>query len=166
MSDLLDRPVQIREGEELDLVRLEPYLRAQFPNETGRLIVRQFPSGHSNLTYSVKIGEREFVLRRPPFGSKVKSAHDMSREFRVLAKLHAVYPPAPEVLAFCEDESVLGAPFYVMQPIHGIILRKNLPREINLAPEKARQLNESLIDNLIRLHQVDYAAASLSELGK
>jgi aminoglycoside phosphotransferase (APT) family kinase protein len=166
MSDLLDHPVQIRQGEELDLARLEPYLRAQFPNETGGLIVRQFPSGHSNLTYSVKIGEREFVLRRPPFGSKVKSAHDMSREFRVLAKLHAVYPPAPEVLAFCEDESVLGAPFYVMQPIHGIILRKNLPREINFAPEKARQLNESLIDNLIRLHQVDYAAASLSDLGK
>ena len=166
MSDLLDHPVQIRQGEELDLARLEPYLRAQFPGETGGLIVRQFPSGHSNLTYSVKIGEREVVLRRPPFGSKVKSAHDMSREFRVLAKLHAVYPPAPEVLAFCEDESVLGAPFYVMQPIHGVILRKNLPPEINFAPEKARQLNASLIDNLIRLHQVDYAAAGLSDLGK
>ena len=73
MSDLLDHPVQIREGEELDLARLEPYLRAQFPDETGGLIVRQFPSGHSNLTYSVKIGEREFVLRRPPFGSNLRS---------------------------------------------------------------------------------------------
>ena len=166
MSDLLDHPAKIRQGEELDVAKLAPYLRTQFPQETGALDVRQFPSGHSNLTYSVKIGSREFVFRRPPFGSKVKSAHDMSREFRVLAKLHAVYPPAPEVLAFCDDESVLGAPFYVMQPIHGIILRKNFPPGINLAPEKARQLNESLIDNLIRLHQVDYAAAGLADLGK
>jgi aminoglycoside phosphotransferase (APT) family kinase protein len=166
MKDLLDHPAKIRPGEELDLAKLEPYLRAHFPNDTGAMDVRQFPSGHSNLTYSVKLGARELVLRRPPFGSKVKSAHDMSREFRVLAKLHAVYAPAPEVLAYCDDESLIGAPFYVMQPIHGIILRKNLPPEINLAPEKARQLNESLIDNLIRLHQVDHAAADLSALGK
>jgi aminoglycoside phosphotransferase (APT) family kinase protein len=166
MSDLLDHPTKIRSGEELDLAKLEPYLRAQFPNDAGALDVRQFPSGHSNLTYSVKLGAREVVLRRPPFGSKVKSAHDMSREFRVLAKLHACYAPAPEVLTYCDDESVIGAPFYVMQPISGIILRKNLPPEINLAPENARRLNESLIDNLIRLHQVDSAAAGLSALGK
>src|ERR1700692_1528475 len=166
MSDFLDHPARIRQGEDLDLTKLAPYLREHFPNEAGALQVRQYPSGHSNLTYSLQLGARELILRRPPFGTKVKSAHDMSREFRVLSKLHAVYPPAPEVLAFCEDESVLGAPFYVMQPIHGIILRKNLPPEINFAPEKARQLNESLIDNLIRLHQVDYAAAGLSDLGK
>jgi aminoglycoside phosphotransferase (APT) family kinase protein len=166
MSDLLDQPSKIRQGEELDLAKLKPYLRTQFPNETGELAVRQFPSGHSNLTYSVQIGAHEIILRRPPFGSKVKSAHDMSREFRVLAKLRVVYPPAPEVLAFCDDDSVLGSPFYLMQPIRGIILRKNLPPEINLAPEKARQLDASLIDNLIRLHQVDYAAAGLGDLGK
>jgi aminoglycoside phosphotransferase (APT) family kinase protein len=166
MSDLIDKPATIRTGEELDAAKLEPYLRQKFPNESGDLKVRQYLSGHSNLTYAIRLGERELVLRRPPFGSKVKSAHDMSREFRVLAKLHAVYAPAPEVLAFCDDESILGAPFYVMQPIHGVILRKNLPPEINLTPEKARQLNESLIDNLIALHQVDYAAAGLSDLGK
>jgi aminoglycoside phosphotransferase (APT) family kinase protein len=163
---MLDQPAKIRPGEELDLGKLERYLRVQFPRETGALAVRQFPSGHSNLTYAVRLGPAEFVLRRPPFGSKVKSAHDMSREFRVLAKLHAVYPRAPEVLAFCDDESVLGAPFYIMQPIHGIILRQNLPPELNLTPEKARQLNESLVDNLIRLHEVDYTAAGLAELGK
>src|SRR5271163_2051386 len=151
MSTLLDQPAPIRSGEELDAAKLEPYLRQHFPNESGALEIRQYPSGHSNLTYALRLGERELVLRRPPFGSKVKSAHDMTREFRVLAKLHAVYPPAPEVLVYCDDESIMGAPFYIMQPIQGIILRKHLPRGLDFPPEKARQLSTSLIDNLIFL---------------
>jgi aminoglycoside phosphotransferase (APT) family kinase protein len=166
MSDLLDHPVPIRTGEELDLASLEPYLRRQFPGEEGELLVRQFPSGHSNLTYSLNLGAREFVLRRPPFGSKVKSAHDMSREFRVLSKLHSVYAPAPEVLLYCDDDSIIGAPFYVMNPIHGIILRRHLPLGLDFPAEKARRLSESFVDNLIRLHRVDYAAVGLSDLGK
>jgi len=166
MSDLLDHPTKVRPGEELDLGRLKAYLRYHFPDQAATLDVRQFPSGHSNLTYALKLGAQELVLRRPPFGSKVKSAHDMSREFRVLAKLHAFYPAAPEVLIFCDDDSILGAPFYIMQPIHGIILRKHLPPELQLSPEKARRLDESLIDKLICLHQVDYVAAGLAELGK
>src|SRR5229473_2915029 len=85
---LQDGTRPVREGEELDLSRLEPYLRGHFPDPGGELVVKQFPSGHSNLTYSVVLGEREMVLRRPPFGSKVKTAHDMGREFRVLSKLH------------------------------------------------------------------------------
>jgi aminoglycoside phosphotransferase (APT) family kinase protein len=166
MSDLLDHPALIRPGEELDLTRLGPYLRRHFPGDEGELLVRQFPSGHSNLTYSISLGTRKLVLRRPPFGSKVKSAHDMSREFRVLSKLHSVYPPAPEVLLYCDDESVIGAPFYVMQPIHGVILRSHLPRALDFSAEKACRLSESFVDNLIRLHHVDYAAAGLSDLGK
>src|ERR1700742_4899917 len=167
MADLIDKPATIRIGEELNVERLEPYLRAKFPTvETSQLQIQQYPSGHSNLTYAIRLGERELVLRRPPFGSKVKSAHDMGREFRVLAKLLAVYPPAPEVLAFCDDVDILGAPFYLMRPIHGLILRKNLPPEIDLPPAKARRLNESLIDNLIALHRVDYAEAGLGDLGK
>ncbi|HXA82807.1 MAG TPA: phosphotransferase family protein [Methylomirabilota bacterium] len=166
MSDLLDLPAPIRPGEELDLARLEPYLRRQFPNEAGELLVRQFPSGHSNLTYSLSLGARELVLRRPPFGSKVKSAHDMSREFRVLSKLHSAYAPAPEVLHYCDDESVIGAPFYLMNPIHGVIVRRQVPPSLDLSAEKARRLSESFVDNLIRLHRVDYAAVGLSDLGK
>jgi len=96
MSDLLDHPAPIRSGEELDLARLEPYLRSHFPSEAGTLQVSQFPSGHSNLTYSLLLGAKELVLRRPPFGSKVRSAHDMSREFRVLSKLHSAYPRLPK----------------------------------------------------------------------
>jgi len=166
MSDLLDHPAAIRQGEELDLATLEPYLRRHFPNEAGALQVRQFPSGHSNLTYSLQLGARELVLRRPPFGSKVKSAHDMGREFRVLRKLHSVYAPAPEVLLYCEDDAILGAPFYVMKPIRGIILRRDLPQGLNFPAEKARRLSESFVDNLIHLHRVDYAAVGLADLGR
>jgi aminoglycoside phosphotransferase (APT) family kinase protein len=166
VSDLLDHPAPIRSGEELDVTKLEPYLRGHFPNETGSLQVRQYPSGHSNLTYALQLGGRELVLRRPPFGSKVKSAHDMGREFRVLSKLHSAYAPAPEVLLYCDDDSILGAPFYVMQPIHGIILRRNVPRGLDFPSEKARRLSASFVENLVRLHHVDYAAVGLSDLGR
>src|SRR6202795_5218152 len=166
MKDLLDHPVAIRLGEELDLAKLAPYLRLHFPGEAGALQVAQFPSGHSNLTYSLNLGARELVLRRPPFGSKVKSAHDMGREFRVLSKLHSVYAPAPEVLLYCEDDSVLGAPFYVMEPIRGIILHRYLPPSLDFPEEKAKRLSESFIENLIALHRVDYAAVGLSDLGR
>jgi aminoglycoside phosphotransferase (APT) family kinase protein len=166
MSDFLDQPTAVRSGEELNVATLEPYLRDRFPGETGELEIHQFPAGHSNLTYSLRLGTKELVLRRPPFGSKVKSAHDMSREFRVLSKLHSVYSPAPEVLLYCDDDSIIGAPFYVMQPVHGIILRRALPRSLDFPAQKARRLSESFIDNLVRLHHVDYAAAGLSDLGK
>jgi aminoglycoside phosphotransferase (APT) family kinase protein len=166
MGDLLDHPAAIRSGEGLDLARLEPYLRRQFPNEGTTFRVLQYPRGHSNLTYALHLGAKEMVLRRPPFGSKVKSAHDMGREFRVLSKLHSVYSPAPEVLLYCGDDSVLGARFYIMEPIHGIILRTQLPPGLDFAAERARRLSESFIENLIRLHHVDYAAIGLSDLGK
>src|SRR5579863_2448996 len=166
MSDLLDHPTTIRSGEELDLGKLEPHLRERFPDDTGSLQVRQFPSGHSNLTYSLHLGAKELVLRRPPFGSKVKSAHDMSREFRVLSKLHSVYPPAPQALFYCDEPEILGAPFYVMEPVRGIILRRKLPPGLDFSTEKASKLSESFVENLIRLHRVDYAAAGLADLGK
>lgn len=166
VADLRDRPRAVRVGEELDLARLEPFLRSHFPDESGTLRVEQYPSGHSNLTYSVHLGNREFVLRRPPFGSKVKSAHDMGREFRVLSKLHAAYPPAPEVLAYCDDDSVLGAPFYLMEPVHGIILRRDPAPGLKLTASAAQRLSENFVDNLARLHGLDYAAIGLGDLGK
>ena len=167
MSDLLDHPATIRSGEELDLAKLEPYLRRHFPDEAGALEVRQFPSGHSNLTYSLQLGAKELVLRRPPFGSKVKSAHDMSREFRVLSKLHSrLSRQLPRALFYCDHDGVIGAPFYVMEPIRGVILRRKLPPDLDFSAEKARRLSESFIENLIRLHRVDYVAAGLADLGK
>jgi aminoglycoside phosphotransferase (APT) family kinase protein len=162
---LQDSSKPIRSGEELDLTRLEPYLRSHFPDLGGALVVTQFPSGHSNLTYSVSLSDKEMVLRRPPFGSKVKSAHDMGREYHVLSKLHPAYP-TPQPLLYCTDDSLLGAPFYVMERVHGVILRRNLPPGLELPPETARKLSESFIDNLAALHSLDYAALGLGELGK
>jgi aminoglycoside phosphotransferase (APT) family kinase protein len=166
MAEAQDQTTAVRLGEELDLAKLEPFLRAHFPNESGELVVRQYPSGHSNLTYSVQLGSREMVLRRPPFGSKVKTAHDMSREYRVLSKLHAHYPPAPHALLFCEDLSVLGAPFYLMEPIHGLILHSDVPQGLDFSPEVARRVSESFLDNLALLHSLDYNTVGLAELGK
>ncbi|HMF89797.1 MAG TPA: phosphotransferase family protein [Candidatus Angelobacter sp.] len=164
-GDLEDHAGRVRSGEELDLTRLEPYLRNQFPGVAGELRVEQFPSGHSNLTYSIALGDKEMVLRRPPFGSKVKSAHDMGREYRVLEKLHAAYP-APRPLLYCSDESLIGAPFYVMERVHGIIVRRNLPPGLELAPATAHRLSEAFIDNLAALHQLDYNMLGLGDLGK
>src|SRR6185369_10630869 len=110
--------------------------------------------------------EREYVLRRPPFGSKVKSAHDVGREFRILSKLHAVYPLAPEAMTFCEDESVLGAKFYMMRRLHGVILRKQLPPGLTFEPDTLNRLHRAMIQNLARIHAVDYEKAGLGELGK
>ena len=166
MADLLNRPGNVRAGEELDLAKLESFLLGRFPGSAGPLAVRQFPSGHSNLTYLVRLGEREMVLRRPPFGSKVKSAHDMGREYRVLSKLHPAYPPAPQVLLYCEDDSVLGAPFYLMEPVTGVILRREVPAGLQLSPETVRRMSEAFADNLASLHGLDYAAIGLADLGK
>jgi aminoglycoside phosphotransferase (APT) family kinase protein len=168
MSDFIDRPRDIRQGEELDLGLLSAYLKAHVPElaELSALTVKQFPSGHSNLTYLVQANGREYVLRRPPFGSKVKSAHDMGREYRILSKLHGAYPLAPEPIAFCEDESVIGANFYVMRRIEGIILRKELPKDLTMSAETLHTLHTNLVDNLARIHAIDYAKAGLSDLGK
>jgi aminoglycoside phosphotransferase (APT) family kinase protein len=166
MASPANQTTAIRPGEELDLAKLEPFLRNHFPDHPGTLIVRQYPSGHSNLTYSVQLGAREMVLRRPPFGSKVKSAHDMGREFRVLSRLHAHYPPAPRVLLFCDDAAVLGAPFYLMEPIHGVILRKDVPPGLDFSPEVAKRVSESFLDNLAALHGLDYNEIGLGDLGK
>ena len=166
MAGPQDQTTVVRPGEELDLAKLEPFLRHHFSSETGPLAVRQYLSGHSNLTYSLQLGSLELVLRRPPFGSKVKSAHDMGREFRVLSKLHASYPPAPHVLLFCEDDSVIGAPFYLMEPIHGVILRRDIPQGMDFSPGVARRVSESFLDNLALLHSLDYSAIGLGELGK
>src|SRR5437763_8121941 len=115
MAAALDSTAPVRPGEELPLDRLEAFLRPHFPDAAGPLVVEQFPHGHSNLTYLLRLGEAEWVLRRPPFGNQVKTAHDMGREYRVLSRLCDIYPPAPRPLLYCEDEAVLGAPFYVME---------------------------------------------------
>jgi aminoglycoside phosphotransferase (APT) family kinase protein len=145
---------------------MESYLRPHFPGTTGPLTVEQFPHGHSNLTYLLRLGDREMVLRRPPFGNQVKTAHDMGREYKVLSCLCAVYPPAPGPFLYCDDEEVLGAPFYVMERRHGVILRKAVPPGVRFDVATARNLGLAFVDNLARLHAVDYRACGLGDLGK
>ncbi len=155
-----------RPGEELPLDKLAPYLRAHVGPADAEVTVAQFPGGHSNLTYLVTIAGRELVLRRPPFGSKVKSAHDMHREYHVLSHLAPVYPRAPRPVHECTDEEVIGAPFYLMERLRGVILRRQLPPGLTIDPPLARRLGEALIDGLIELHALDYRAVGLEGFGK
>lgn len=166
MADIIDGTKPPREGEELDVKRVGEYLKDNIPGLSGEAVIEQFPSGHSNLTYLVKVGEREMVLRRPPFGSKVKSAHDMGREHKILGAIHPVYPPAPEPLCYCEDESVMGAKFYVMDRIKGVILRRKLPEGLDFGPETAESLSRAFIENLVKIHSIDYKAVGLGDMGK
>jgi aminoglycoside phosphotransferase (APT) family kinase protein len=159
VSGNVDATRAVRAGEELDAQKLARYLGVD------AVEVTQFPSGHSNLTYLVKSGDREWVLRRPPFGSTVKTAHDMGREYRILSHLNAVYPLAPRPFSYCDDVEIIGAPFYVMQRIKGVILRKDPPPEL-LPPAVARGLGEAFVDNLAALHALDYRQAGLGDLGK
>ncbi len=162
MSDAVRPP---RPGEELDLPRLEAYLKDVIPGLEGPLEVLQFPSGHSNLTYLLRAGDREMVLRRPPRGKKPKSGHDMHREWVMLTALQSAFP-VPKPLAYCDDPEVLGAPFYVMERLHGLILRRDLPTEPPISAARMRDLCERLIDTHRRLHSLDYRALGLADFGR
>jgi aminoglycoside phosphotransferase (APT) family kinase protein len=165
-NDLLDQPRRVREGEELNAVKLLAYLREHVPGLKGTLVVEQFPAGFSNLTYLLRVGDRELVLRRPPFGAKIKTAHDMNREYRILSHLYTVYTKVPRPLLYCEDEALIGAPFYIMERVNGIILRAQPPPGLALSPEVMRQISEAFIGNLVEIHEADYRAAGLAELGQ
>jgi aminoglycoside phosphotransferase (APT) family kinase protein len=170
MSDIetrfLDATSPVRGGEELDADRLKAYLAAELGHAVESVVIEQFPQGFSNLTYLVRCGRDEYVLRRPPFGNQVKSAHDMGREYGVLSKLSRVYELAPKPVLYCTDETVLGASFYLMERRRGIILRRKLPPVFLPSPETFRKLGLAFIDNLARLHAIDFQSAGLGELGK
>ena len=171
MSEL-DEPKPVREGEALDLDKLAAWLRehGDLLEPGASLSVQQFPSGYSNLTYMLEVsgraGEREWVLRRPPFGNTVKTGHDMRREHRVLGALAPVYPLAPRPLAHCDDLEVLGVPFYLMERRRGTIIRRRPPKGMVIDHEQAKALSTSLIDGLADLHAIDWRAIGLGDLGK
>jgi aminoglycoside phosphotransferase (APT) family kinase protein len=166
VADLVDRAGDIRQGEELDLDALKQHLEPVLGSKAGALQVRQFPGGHSNLTYLLQSGDERWVLRRPPFGSKVKSAHDMSREYRILSALKSVYPYGPVPVHFCDDHSVLGCDFYLMNYIEGLVIRRDYPSELGLAPDQIRQQLFNFFDVLSELHSVDLVEAGLDTFGK
>lgn len=165
MTDNLDQAGKVRESEAFDPLCILPFLQSQIPGLSGAVELQQFQGGASNLTYLLKVGDREMILRRPPSGTKAKSAHDMGREFRIMQRLNP-YFPCPKPLAYCEDESLIGSTFYVMEKIRGIILRRDLPKDLSYTPEQARKLCTNLLDMQIRLHQLDYEKLGLSDMGK
>ena len=157
----------MREGENFDLAATERYMRERIENlPEGELEVRQFPSGASNLTYLVKIGDWEGVLRRPPLGPVPPKAHDMGRESRLLIKLHEAFPLAPKPYFFCEDELVIGAPFYVMERRKGVIVDDSFPEGVEPTEELRRGMSRMVVDTLVELHAVDWQKAGLGDLGR
>ncbi|MFT7581553.1 MAG: aminoglycoside phosphotransferase (APT) family kinase protein [Myxococcota bacterium] len=165
MSPPIDQATAVRDGETLDLDSLRAWFAASVPDLAGKPVtLAQFPKGHSNLTYLLNVGGQALVLRRPPFGTRAKSAHDMGREFRILSALQGHYLLAPEAIAFCEDESVLGAPFYLMQRLEGLIVRKRLPEGVPGDPDAMGEMSRAFVDNMVAIHAVDWQAAGLSDL--
>ncbi len=157
---------EIRRGEELNEANLQAFLRGALGVKTNEIAVKQFPAGSSNLTYLVKIGDKEFVLRRPPFGNQVKTAHDMKREFDVLEKLSTVYQPAPKPFFYCADENVIGSEFYLMERRRGLIIRGKSPQSLENSKDLQRKVCENFVENLVALHAIDYKKIGLENLGK
>jgi aminoglycoside phosphotransferase (APT) family kinase protein len=165
------RPV--RDSEQLDWESLARYLRARLPevvpagfDAAAPLTVEQFPGGHSNLTYLLRFGGRELVMRRPPFGPVAPKAHDMAREFRILEALHPVFPLAPRPFLLCEDTEIVGSVFYVMERRRGLVVRSEEPSELDDRPAERRRASAALVDALAELHAVDVRAHGLDSLGK
>ena len=163
----------VRSSEQLDWDALESYVRERLAavlevqfDPTLPMIVEQFPGGHSNLTYLLRFGNQEFVMRRPPFGPVPPRAHDMPREYRILQAVHPVYSLAPRPLVLCEDARVTGSTFYVMERRRGLVVRTKEPPELADNPLERRRASEALVDALADLHNVDIAAHGLLALGK
>jgi aminoglycoside phosphotransferase (APT) family kinase protein len=161
-----DAPVAVRSGEEINLAGLNDYLASHSP-EIGKVTsITQYPGGYSNLTYCLTTDHLDYILRRPPIGADIKSAHDMGREFKVLSKLIEHYPLVPQPFVYCDDPQVIGAPFYIMKRIEGVILRAHSAPKLGIDPGTFKLLSERFIDNLVRLHAIDIHATKLIDLGK
>ena len=156
----------VRSGEELDVPALAAYLRDKIPGVAEGLDVEQFPGGYSNLTYLLRCGGEEFVLRRPPLGPVAPKAHDMAREYRVLKAVSLHFNPAPKAFLISDDPSIVGAPFFVMERRRGVVLRREWPADYPAGPEIFRRVSEAFTDCLIELHSVDIFRHGLDSLGR
>jgi aminoglycoside phosphotransferase (APT) family kinase protein len=158
--------IAVRTDEQFDEAHLAHYLHDKLDGAEAPLIVRQFGGGAANLTYLLDYGDHQYVLRRPPLGPVAPSSHDMAREFRVLSVLHQAFPPAPHAYLFCDDHSVIGSPFFVMQRKQGVVVRRSIPPEYADMPDASRRMSEALVDALAAFHAVDYHTLGLETLGK
>ena len=166
MTGAIDSPGNLRDAEVLDTKKLASYLSQQGLDVGTDITVSQFLSGYSNLTFMLETDAGEFVLRRPPLGSKVKSGHDMSREWRVLSALADHFDRSPRPTLYCEDDAVIGAPFYVMERVVGVILRGAEHDVEGLDDGAMRNACEALVDTLADIHAVDLKRCGLDDFGK
>lgn len=162
-----DEPrLEIRAGEALPQASLTNFLRTTLGPSLDEIEIAQFPAGYSNLTYLVRWGGRDYVLRRPPLGNRVKSAHDMSREYRVLSALHPSYSAAPTPIAYSDDESIIGAPFYLMERVHGIVLRRDNSEFLSSHESTLNGLCDRFALQFARLHSLDFKSIGLRDFGR
>ena len=166
MSAIDDPLKPVREEDAFAVAPLDRFLRQHIADLEGMPGVQQFPGGASNLTYLIRYANRELVLRRPPAGAKAKSAHDMLREAAIMAALRQDYPYVPAILARCDDAAIIGSDFFVMERLHGSILRRDLPPSLGLDRDGVRQLCIAFLDRLLDLHRVDIDRAGLRALDK
>ena len=165
---LTDKSGMVRPGEELDNAKLHAYLLSHLENtgDNPELLVEQFPHGYSNLTYRVQFGNKDMVLRRPPFGANIKSGHDMEREYKVLFSLASIYDKVPRPVIYCDDLSIIGASFYLMERVTGVILRDTPPPGLNITPSVMSSLSKAVIQNLASIHSLDYLSTDLKNLAR
>ncbi len=162
----MDKAQAVRKGEELDWVQLEKYMKTIFPNLIGEMHTTQFHGGHANLTYLVSFDNRALIVRRPPFGKIAPGAHDMKREYRVLSQLYKLYPRAPRAFHLCEDESIIGAPFVVIERRTGVVVRTKVLACFTSFEQIEMRLVDAMIRAMAELHLVDIEEAGLNQLGR
>jgi aminoglycoside phosphotransferase (APT) family kinase protein len=150
----------------VDLEALSAYLPRVLPQIAGPLSAELIGGGRSNLTYYIRSDSGEWVLRRPPLGHVLPTAHDMAREFRVISSLGPTDVPVPRALHLCEDSAIIGAPFYIMERVPGVIVHEELPPGLAPTPADRRAMSLAFVEALARLHAVDYPAVGLAEFGR
>ncbi|GAC1368472.1 MAG: phosphotransferase family protein [Ktedonobacteraceae bacterium] len=163
-----DKSKLVQSDAALDIDRLADFLRTHFDNafDAASFSVERFTQGYSNLTYLLHIGERELVLRRPPIGATIKSGHDMAREYRLLSGLYPIYPKVPRAVLYSDDLSVLGAPFYIMERVKGVVLQREPPAGLALSPETMEQISRAFIENMVVIHELDYTTTELKSFAR
>ncbi len=165
-STSLDQAGRVRPGEELDPQAVKDFLSGYVSGLAGLPKIKQFKGGASNLTYQIDFPHQSYILRRPPIGKKAKGAHNMQRESDIMSKLRPHYPYVPSIIAYCEDEALLGGEFYVMEKFTGMIPRADFPKSLSLSEHQVHGLCLSAVDKLIELHEVDYRAAGFESYYK
>ncbi len=159
-------PLPIRKGEELDLVKLNDHLRACGAGIGKVQSIQQFHGGYSNLTYQLNCADGTYVLRKPPLGANIKSAHDMAREFDILCRLQGHYGQIPSPLHFSADPSVMGTDFYIMNKVDGVILKPTSDNQPYVSRQDGEAIIRSMMENLATIHQVDLRETGLDQMGR